>query len=101
MLQEIGTTIVSFLVGAAATYFLGKWSKIFTKIDFLEVGVQAILRDRMTQMHKYYLEKQKPIPQRELESFEGMYSAYKKLGGNTYIDDVRHDIMDVMPHETR
>ena len=101
MLQEIGATIVSFLVGAAATYFLGKWSKIFTKIDCLEMGVQAILRDRMTQMHKYYLEKKKPIPQMELESFEGMYSAYKNLNGNHYIDDVRHDILEVMPHEPR
>ena len=102
MLQEIGTSLVSFLVGAVATYFLGKWSGIFKKIDALEAGVRAILRDRMCQMHKYYLEKQKPIPQRELDSFDSMYRAYKGLtDSNGYMDEVRHDIFEVMPHETR
>ena len=101
MLEQIGVEIIVFISGSVLTYLFGKWSGIFKEQDAVKFGVQSILRDRMTQMHKYYLEKKKPIPQRELESFEGMYSAYKKLGGNTYIDDVRHDIMDVMPHETR
>ena len=102
MIEQIGTSIVMFLLGSALTYFFGKWSKIFEKIDCLEMGVQAILRDRMLQMHKYYAIKKVPIPQREVDSFESMYEAYKKLpGANGYVDDVRHEIIDVMPHEPR
>ena len=101
MIEQIGTSIVMFLLGSALTYFFGKWSKIFEKIDCLEMGVQAILRDRMCQMHTYYLEKHKPIPQREVESFESMYHAYKMLNGNGYVEDIRHVIIDVMPHEPR
>ena len=52
-------------------------------------------------MHKYYMTKSVPIPQREIESFESMYSAYKMLNGNGYVEDVRHDIIEVMPHEVR
>ena len=102
MLEQIGVEIVVFLMGSAMTYFIGKWSGIFKKIDALEAGMRAILRDRMCQMHKYYLEKKKPIPQRELDSFDSMYQAYKGLtDSNGYMDTVRHDIFEVMPHETR
>ena len=101
IVQEMGTTIIMFLLGSTLTYFFGKWSGVFKKIDALEYGVQSILRDRMCQMHKYYMAKQIPIPQREVESFENMYSAYKRLGANGYVDDIRHEIIDVMPHEPR
>ena len=100
IVQEMGTAIIMFLLGSALTYFFGKWSGIFQKIDALEYGVQALLRDRMIQMHKYYQVKQKPIPQREVDAFESMYEAYKRLNGNGYIDDIRHIIVEVMPHES-
>ena len=99
MLQEIGTYIVMFLVGSTCTYIFGKWSRIFSKVDNLEFGVQSILRDRMTQMHRYYKDKGKHIPQQEVDSFLEMYEAYKKLGGNGYIDDIRKTIVEIMPHE--
>lgn len=99
MLEQIGTEIVMFLLGSALTYISTRWSKSLKKIDALEAGVQALLRDRMIMMHKYYLEKGKPVPQREVDSFESMYEAYKLLQGNGYIDDVRHVIVEVMPHE--
>ena len=99
MIQEIGTGIVTFLLGSALTYFLGHWSNTFKKIDALEFGVQSILRDRMTQMHRYYTDKKKPIPQQEVDSFEQMYQAYKQLGGNGYVEDVRHEIVEELKHE--
>ena len=57
MLEQIESSIIAFLLGSTLTYFGARWSKILKKIDCLEMGMQAILRDRMTQMHKYYLEK--------------------------------------------
>ena len=101
MIEQIETTVVAFLLGSVLTFFAGKWTHTFKKIDALEYGVQAILRDRMCQMHKYYMTKKIPVPQREVESFETMYDAYKKLNGNGYVEDVRHIVIDVMPHEPR
>ena len=99
MLEQIESSIVAFLLGSALTYFGARWSKILRKIDCLEYGVQALLRDRMLSMRQYYTDKQRPIPQREVDSFEQMYDAYKRLGGNGYVDDTRREIVEVMPHE--
>lgn len=101
MIEQIETIIVAFLMGSVLTFFAGRWSNTFKKIDAMEYGMQAILRDRMLQMHKYYSVKRVPIPQREVDSFETMYEAYKMLNGNGYVEDVRHIIIDVMPHEPR
>ena len=99
MLEQIETSIIAFLLGSVLTYFAARWSTILRKIDSLEYGVQALLRDRMLSMRQYYVDKQKPIPQREVDSFEQMFKAYKQLGGNGYVDDTRHEIIEVMPHE--
>ena len=99
MINEIGTAIVMFLVGSACTYVFGKWNGIFDKQDNVVFGVQSILRDRMTQMHRYYTDKKKPIPQQEVDSFLQMYDAYKRLGGNGYIDSIHKNIVEVYPHE--
>ena len=98
MLEQIETTVIAFFVGVILTYFSTRWSTIFKKIDALEYGVQALLRDRMCGMRRYYTDKQKPIPQQEVDSFEQLYEAYKKLGGNGYVDSIRDEI-GRMPHE--
>lgn len=99
MLEQIEIGVVTFVLGAVMTYFFGKWSRVFEKIDSLEFGVQSILRDRMTQMRRYYTDKKKPVPQQEVDSFIQMYEAYKRLGGNGYVDEIKHLIVEVMPHE--
>jgi hypothetical protein len=99
MLQEIGANIVTFLLGCALTYFTTRWSKILQKINRLEFGVQALLRDRMLQMYSYYKEKGRPVPLREVESFENMYAAYMENEGNSFMPDVRDKFME-LPHET-
>ena len=98
MLEQIETSIIAFLLGSVMTYFGARWSKILRKIDCLEYGVQALLRDRMCGMRRYYTDKHKPVPQQEVDSFEQLYEAYKKLGGNGYVDSIRDEI-GRMPHE--
>ena len=100
MLQEIGANIVTFLLGCALPYFTTRWSKMLKKIEKLEFGVQALLRDRMLQMYSYYKEKGKPVPLREVESFEAMYSAYTENEGNGFMPDVRREFIEELPHET-
>lgn len=98
MLEQIETSIIAFLLGSVLTYFGARWSTLLRKIDCLEYGVQALLRDRMCGMRRYYTDKQKPVPQQEVDSFEQLYEAYKKLGGNGYVDTIRDEI-GRMPHE--
>ena len=89
-----------FLLGSVLTYFSTRWSKTLEKIDKLEFGVQALLRDRMLQMFSYYKEKGKKVPLRERESFEIMFEAYTDNHGNSFMPDVRQEFME-LPHENR
>ena len=100
MLQEILQGIIMFLLGSVLTYFSTRWSKTLQKIDKLETGVQALLRDRMLQMYSYYKESGKKVPLRERESFESMYSVYTGNNGNGFMPDVRKEFME-LPHESR
>ena len=99
MLEQIGAEIVMFLLGSALTYISTRWSKSLKKIDKLEYGVRALLRDRMLQMYTYYKRKHVPIPMREVESFELMYVAYGDLEGNGFMPDIRREFIEEMPHE--
>ena len=99
MSEQIIQGIVMFLVGSVCTFVMGKAIGIFTTQADVAFGLQSVLRDRMTQMHRFYTDKKKPIPQQEVDSFLQMYDAYKRLGGNGYIDNIRHAIVEVMPHE--
>ena len=98
MIHEIMQGIVMFLLGSILTYFTTRWSKTLQKINKLEFGVQALLRDRMLQMFSYYKEKGKKVPLRERESFECMYKAYTDNEGNSFMPDVREEFLE-LPHE--
>lgn len=100
MIDQIISSIVMFLLGAALSFFSTRWSCALKKITILEQGVQALLRDHMLHLHRSYAKTKQPIPQRDVENFEFMYEAYRSLGGNGYMEDVRHIFIEVMPHET-
>lgn len=100
MIEQVESIVLAFFVGAVLTYFSTRWSTIFRKIDKLETGVQALLRDRMLQMYSYYKEKGKPVPLRERESFEHMFSAYTDNDGNSFMPGVREEFLK-LPHEVR
>ena len=53
MLQEIGSNIVTFLLGAALTFFLEKWTGVFQRLKAMEFALQAILRRHMIQTINY------------------------------------------------
>ena len=99
MLEQIEGQIIAFLLGGALTFFAARWSKTLKKIDSMEYGIQALLRDRILQMHAYYKRKDKPIPKIEVDSAEQMYTAYKRLGGNGFLDRIEKEISEEMPHE--
>lgn len=100
MIEQIESQIVAFLLGGALTFFATRWSNTLKKIDSMECGIQALLRDRILQMHAYYKRKKKPIPKIEVDSVLQMYRAYKMLGGNGFLDRIEREIVEDMPHET-
>ena len=100
MIEQVESIVIAFFVGAILTYFSTRWSTIFKKMGAVEYGIQALLRDRILQMHDYYSRKGRPIPQREVESAEQMYRAYKRLGGNGFLDQIEKEILEEMPHAT-
>jgi len=100
MIQEIGSGIVTFLLGAAMTFFLEKGTGVFRRLGAMEFALQALLRNRMIQTVNYYREKKKPVPQWELECFDQMHDAGKSLGVDGYFDELKKVMHEELEHET-
>lgn len=54
-------------------------------------GVKCLLRSDMLRMYYKHQEASK-IRQHERQNFEAEYAAYKALGGNSFMDDIYHDV---------
>lgn len=82
----LAATIVSevlILLGAAAPVIV--W------VHRIVEGQKCQLRTAM--LHTYYRCKEKEeIRQYERENFDKLYHAYKKLGGNSFVDDIYKEI---------
>ena len=83
--MDIATFMAEFWLEAILTGILGVlgW---FAKHEYkrnkaLELGVQALLRDRIIQAHRYHMS-QKFCPVHERENLNQMYLQYHNLGGN-------------------
>ena len=60
----------------------------------VQLGVQALLRDRLFQSFNHYLEKgYAPLYARE--NFENMYKQYHTLGANGVMDDIYKKFMEL------
>ena len=101
MIEQIESIVIAFFVGAILTYISTRWSTLFKRMGAVECGVRALLRDRMLQMYLHYKETKKPIPMREVETFEDMNKAYVGLDGNSFMPDVHREFIHEMPHEAR
>ena len=80
------------LLGSIFKIFNSKIKDNFSKTESVQLGVQALLRDRLYQSYFHYCEKGfAPIYARE--NFENMYNHYHQLGGNGVMDDVYDKFM--------
>ena len=69
------------------------------KTESVQLGIQALLRDRLYQSYLHYTEKgYAPIYARE--NFENMYKQYHNLGVNGVMDDLYDKFMN-LPLEKR
>ena len=91
--------VLSLLFGSGLliTILTAVWNKIKAnekKTESVQIGVQALLRDRLYSTYMKYAEKgYAPIYARE--NFENMYQQYHILGANGVMDDVYHKFMDL------
>ena len=64
------------------------------KTESVQLGIQALLRDRLYQSYLHYTEKgYAPIYARE--NFESMYKQYHNLGANGVMDDLYDKFMNL------
>ena len=81
--------------GLLVTILTAVWRKIKVnekKTESVQLGVQALLRDRLYSTYMHYQEKgYAPIYARE--NFENMYNQYHTLGANGVMDDIYRKFM--------
>ncbi len=86
---------LTFGSGLLITILTAVWKKIKAnekKTESVQLGVQALLRDRLYSTYMRYSEKgYAPIYARE--NFENMYNQYHILGANGVMDDIYRKFM--------
>lgn len=86
---------LTFGSGLLITILTAVWKKIKAnekKTESVQLGVQALLRDRLYSTYMKYSEKgYAPIYARE--NFENMYNQYHILGANGVMDDIYRKFM--------
>ena len=88
---------LTFGSGLLITILTAVWRKIKLnekKTESVQLGVQALLRDRLYSTYLHYQEKGfAPIYARE--NFENMYNQYHVLGANGVMDDIYRKFMNL------
>ncbi len=78
---SIISTIITVVAVPAAGYLYKKYKQADARQKAVELGVQALLRDRIVQSY-YHYEERGWITLHGLENVNAMYKEYHALGGN-------------------
>lgn len=62
--------------------------------EALERGVQALLRDRLIEIHDYHCPRRE-IPLHIKDNFDNLYQQYHALGKNGVMDSFHDEVMDL------
>ena len=90
------------IISGILAFLVGKVLGGFKRMEALERGVQAILRDRLYQAYNHFVDKgYAPLYARE--NFENMYQQYHNLGKNGVMDDIHARFFELPsePHEEK
>lgn len=89
-IEVITTPVIGLIIGwLAARVGTGK-----KEIRALKKGMQALLRDRLLQSYRYYVEKGYATAE-ERDNWENMYRQYHALGENGVMDNLREKLLDL------
>ena len=67
---------------------------LMTRKGALTTAVRAILRDRILILSEEYLQRNE-ITLHERDNYTSLYDAYKGVKGNTFVDDLYKEVMDL------
>jgi len=96
MIQNILITVLtsSGIIGIFTQFLLNRLKVSEQKQQALELGVQALLRDRLIhQYEKYKSRGYAPIYAKE--NFENLYEQYHKLGANGVMDSIHEEFKNL------
>jgi hypothetical protein len=92
---------LAFLFGGITYLFRHYLKKLDTKLDTftkeqvaMKVGIQAVLRDRIIQSHKYLGDRGYATIE-DRDNIFNMYEQYHQLGANGVIDGLMDDICEL------
>lgn len=90
----------SGILVTAWRYLYGRIKANDRKTEAVQLGVQALLRDRLiSEYNKYHDKGYAPIYARE--NFENMWTQYHNLGKNGVMDDVHDKFMELPTEKER
>ena len=92
MSNEIMTAIVVSALSSTGLFSFLQF--LITRRGALTKAVQAILRDRMLILSEEYLQRGW-ITLHERDNYTSLYDAYKGVKGNTFVDDLYKEVMDL------
>ncbi len=79
------------IAGAILTFLLSrlwrKYHKMLNRQNAIELGVQALLRSQIILIYNTYIEKN-CFPIYERDNITHLFKQYKRLGGNSNIEDL-------------
>lgn len=82
------------IISSIGAFAAGKFSGNIKRMEALERGVQALLRDRLYQAYNHYSEKGYASVHAR-ENFENMWRQYHNLGKNGVMDDIHEKFLDL------
>lgn len=98
MVEKILGQIVSIMVGGLCAYLWACLKQKKIENEALKLGVQALLRDRLIQLHDYYMEKGF-MPIHAKNNLENLHKNYASLGANGVIDSIYEEAMKLPTKE--
>lgn len=95
MSDEIVTLILRTVVTAIITYLLAVVQQKRKENSALKEGVQALLRNKIIETYRQYVEHDRWIPSYTKDSIFACYEAYEKLGSNGVINGYMEQIKEL------
>ena len=103
-LKIILTAFLSAIGGSLATYFMAMPKKRREKqeqqkkeLENIKEGVQAILRSQIQSQYSLMIHRGYAKPY-EHQNLSYLYESYKKLGGNSYIENLYKQTLNLQVH---
>ena len=91
---SIISTIITVVAVPAIRYLYKKYKQADARQKAVELGVQALLRDRIVQSY-YHYEERGWITLHGLENVNAMYKEYHALGGNGTVTSLVNSIREL------